>query len=246
MEEKILIQSDLYNVKKICWSVFLILTIVVNVVVFSIWNPLDIHDYQYAVVCCKKYNRYVDEYKKIAKECKRVGDMDGYAENLDWANYYKENYLAEARSDLFDEWNEYIVNNGPLYAICGAIAISLLLYLYLAKTALVVSNRRVYGKTFFGKRVDLPIDSISAIGSSWPKGIAVSTSSGKIVFLLIKNRNDIHACISNILVERQKSSVEQPAPQNIANDLKAYNELLTSGVITQEEFDAKKKQLLGL
>lgn len=31
-----------------------------------------------------------------------------------------------------------------------------------------------------------------------------------------------------------------------AAELKQYKELLDSGVITQEEFDAKKKQLLGL
>ena len=31
-----------------------------------------------------------------------------------------------------------------------------------------------------------------------------------------------------------------------ADELKKYKELLDSGVITQEEFDAKKKQLLGL
>lgn len=31
-----------------------------------------------------------------------------------------------------------------------------------------------------------------------------------------------------------------------AEELKTYKELLDTGVITQEEFDAKKKQLLGL
>jgi hypothetical protein len=31
-----------------------------------------------------------------------------------------------------------------------------------------------------------------------------------------------------------------------ADKLKMYKELLDSGIITQEEFDAKKKQVLGL
>ena len=31
-----------------------------------------------------------------------------------------------------------------------------------------------------------------------------------------------------------------------ADEIKKYKELLDMGVITQEEFDAKKKQLLGL
>lgn len=36
------------------------------------------------------------------------------------------------------------------------------------------------------------------------------------------------------------------AQQSNADELEKYNELLSKGVITQEEFDAKKKQLLGL
>ncbi len=37
------------------------------------------------------------------------------------------------------------------------------------------------------------------------------------------------------------------APARIsAQELKELKELLDSGIITQEEFDAKKKQLLGL
>ena len=38
------------------------------------------------------------------------------------------------------------------------------------------------------------------------------------------------------------------APQQVdaAEELQKYKQLLDSGVITQEEFDAKKKQLLGI
>lgn len=37
--------------------------------------------------------------------------------------------------------------------------------------------------------------------------------------------------------------VQQTSP---AEELKKFKELLDSGIITQEEFDAKKKELLGL
>ena len=40
-------------------------------------------------------------------------------------------------------------------------------------------------------------------------------------------------------------AAQAPKEPNI-DDLKKYKELLDSGIITQEEFDAKKKQLLGL
>ena len=41
-------------------------------------------------------------------------------------------------------------------------------------------------------------------------------------------------------------SSAQPAQVDTATQLKNFKDLLDSGIITQEEFDAKKKQLLGL
>ena len=46
---------------------------------------------------------------------------------------------------------------------------------------------------------------------------------------------------TSILSQSQQNIKKEPT-----DDLKKYKELLDSGVITQEEFDAKKKQLLGL
>ena len=44
----------------------------------------------------------------------------------------------------------------------------------------------------------------------------------------------------------EPAPVAQPAPATTSNELKQYKELLDMGIITQEEFDAKKKQLLDL
>ena len=115
---------------------------------------------------------------------------------------------------------------------------------------LTVTDKRVYGKATFGKRVDLPIDSISAVGTSALWGIDVGTSSGRIHFKLVKNKDKIHSELSKLLMERQHSEKQNNIPLNNstsnADELKKYKELLDGGVITQEEFDAKKKQLLGL
>ena len=97
----------------------------------------------------------------------------------------------------------------------------------------------------------MPIDSISAVGSCWPNGIAIATSSGRISFLMIKNRDEIHKCVSDLLIERQSkptstTTIKQEIPQSNADELKKYKELFDGGIITQEEFNAKKKQLLGL
>ena len=46
--------------------------------------------------------------------------------------------------------------------------------------------------------------------------------------------------------EQRKASAPASAPVSAADELKKFKELLDMGAITQEEFDAKKKQLLGL
>lgn len=46
-------------------------------------------------------------------------------------------------------------------------------------------------------------------------------------------------------LKQQNATANQSAPSQ-ADELKKFKDLLDSGVITQEEFDAKKKQLLGL
>ena len=124
---------------------------------------------------------------------------------------------------------------------------------WLKSYKLTVTDKRVYGNTSWGKQVDLPIDSISAVASSSLKGIAVATSSGRIVFNLIKNRDEVHSAISKLIIDRQskakpsvQTTIKQEIPQSNADELKKYKDLLDSGVISQEEFDAKKKQLLGL
>jgi len=47
-------------------------------------------------------------------------------------------------------------------------------------------------------------------------------------------------------VEYYSGSIPQKNVFVNAEELKKYKVLLDSGIITQEEFDAKKKQLLGL
>ena len=47
-------------------------------------------------------------------------------------------------------------------------------------------------------------------------------------------------------IERSKQQAAGVQPLSSADELKKFKELLDNGVITQEEFEAKKKQILGL
>ena len=130
------------------------------------------------------------------------------------------------------------------------------------KCALTVTDKRIYGKVGFGRRVDLPLRQVSAIGMGAFSNISVATSSGSLHFWLVKNKDEIYEVISGLLNEMQAPATVSAAPSddpaavapqpaidtesNNMEKLKKYKDLLDSGIITQEEFEAKKKQLLDL
>ena len=116
--------------------------------------------------------------------------------------------------------------------------------------SLTVTDKRVFGKAAFSQRVDLPFDKISSVAMCTFNGVGVATSSGKIKFLFCKNKDEIFNTISNVLLERQgkptETIIKQEVHQSNADELKKFKDLLDNGIITQEEFEEKKKQLLGL
>lgn len=132
---------------------------------------------------------------------------------------------------------------GVIVILAGAI-----IFWKMGKCALTVTNRQVIGKASFGKSVALPINQISAVALGYCKRITIATSSGKIHFWLLANRDAVHSALTKVINEVQVEKVHQasPAVQSNAEEIKQFKELLDSGVITQEEFDAKKKQLLGM
>ena len=73
---------------------------------------------------------------------------------------------------------------------------------------------------------------------------------GVIRFFWIDNNRLIATEIRNLINERQAntemdSSKNNPRPGAYLDELEKLKELLDSGVITQEEFVAKKKQILN-
>ena len=171
-----------------------------------------------------------------------------YMVALDNQAYYYNREFSESLAYAFG------FDNGANLALYPAVLISciigIVLYIRMSKVQITVTDKRVYGINVASKRVDLPFDSITAVGTSVFSGLAVSTASGSLKFTMLKNRDELHETISKLLVLRQDkvaSTVIKPEIQHSnADELKKFKDLLDSGIITQEEFDAKKKQLLGL
>ena len=108
--------------------------------------------------------------------------------------------------------------------------------------------RGCYGK-LVRRNIDLPIDSINSIEYVKQGGIiSIATSSQRIRFEFVLNAKEISDVVNELLRERQSNHGQATVINSAssADELKKYKDLLDSGIITQEEFDAKKKQLLGL
>ena len=127
----------------------------------------------------------------------------------------------------------------------------LIIYWGFSMCELSITENNVKGKTLFGKEVTLPLYMVSAYSTrKFFSTIAVATSSGVTKFSLIENYAEIGNVLSQKINERQERTTNEQKPSASSNssmdDLVKLKGLLDAGIITQEEFDAKKKQLLGL
>jgi len=244
-EEKVLIKSERYDVKKVLFA-FIVAGIVSALLLFCVdfsdwWNSYALRDekeeYDYMSQIYEEHSEqgycYYSQNEKLCdacKICKRFPVKVAYAFHCDQMSIELTFILML-----------------PLFLI------GFLVYFAIKNTEMIVTDKRIYGKVAWGKSVDLPVDSVSAIASIpiW-KGLSVSTSSGRISFRAIKNAGEIHSIIINLMKERQQSKAITVSTESFsvqkdeAEELKKFKELLDAGVISQEEFEAKKKQLLGL
>ena len=163
-------------------------------------------------------------------------------------------HLIVSYDTKYDNFGDvfYYLTEGSV-AIYFFLGIAFLVYSILlsmiCNSEIIVTNKRVYGKNNRGKQVDIPVDSISSVGTGAFNGISVASSSGRISFWGMLNSYDLHSTITNLLINRQKGvpTIEKKTePVGGAEEIIKYKNLLDAGIITQEEFDAKKKQLLGL
>lgn len=213
-----------------------------------------------------EYSTYSNKLKQVKEEAKSTEEYKKKEKEIEDSKLEYDESDTKVKQ-LENEKNKYIksyenMSNGlptNLFTFIGFLFLVItmffiIIYFYLSKMEITVTNKRVYGKKAFGQRIDLPFDVISVVGTLFLKGIVVGTASGKIRFLGIKNNKEIHKEISKLLNERQEkkhdiSAKEEKQKKNnigTAEELKKYKDLLDSGAITQEEFDTKKKQLLNL
>ena len=111
-----------------------------------------------------------------------------------------------------------------------------------------LSNKRFYYQKD-GLELEAPLEDIVAcsIGNGC---VVIKTQMGKISANHLENINEFSDAWKKLNFDKKRKqsaafSYQEPN-YGTADELKKFKELLDNGVITQEEFDAKKKQLLGL
>lgn len=125
-------------------------------------------------------------------------------------------------------------------------------------TVLVVcTNRRVLfidsGMIFGRKSSEIPLDSINA--TSYSKGLvlgSISVTNGAKTTVIESLQKDDAVKLNSVLQQvtaefkNQLHNATTAAPTSDLSQLRELKGLLDDGIITQDEFDAKKKQILGI
>ncbi len=115
--------------------------------------------------------------------------------------------------------------------------------LKMPKSEIIISDGLITGNESNGRGVNIPLDMVSSVRTGAFDSVIVTTGSKKYKFWLLDDKDKIVSYISKQIGKKTASTTNAVS---VPDDLKKYKELLDTGVITQEEFDAKKKQLLGL
>lgn len=168
-------------------------------------------------------------------------------------------YQCYHGSDYLEYTNifSYTSNENFIFVIIYIIGFSLILlqiiftlwYANNKKQSMVVDSSRVICKVGNKTKKEFLIQDISSVESYSAKGLRIKGAGINYKINRLTNADELKSYLMN-MIEKNKSDtpVASSNDNHLSNvdELKKYKELLDSGVITQEEFDAKKKQLLGL
>ena len=129
-----------------------------------------------------------------------------------------------------------------LFIINGVVYV---IYFLDLKKEMIIEDTKIICK--YGKKVrkEFFIKDIKTVEFTHLKGVKVKGDAFKYQINRLTNAEEIKSVIMETLSTIPKEVISTE-PNSNADELKKYKDLLDSGIITQEEFDAKKKQLLGL
>lgn len=115
-------------------------------------------------------------------------------------SFYEEFVMGYSlsRNEPF-KYGNHVANIALILALFFALFIPML-----CNSEMIITTKRIYGKTKFGKRVSIPLNNISFVSLSSFSGISLGTSSGIVKFYGVKDRNTVYEKVSQLLNNKQK------------------------------------------
>lgn len=188
-----------------------------------------------------------------------------YYNHAKQSSYYKgESFFNYFFGDFFD----YIFLVYEWYGVLIYVTAFLLVWKFVVKSmvgycSLNLDKDGVNGrvKNIFGRKtVQLPIEKVDSISVEnriidklyGGETVAIRSTSGLIRFMCVQNASEfVNETLNAIKAYKESNkTVSENVPVNANGDsleqISKLKEMLDNGIITQEEFNAKKKQLLGL
>ena len=121
--------------------------------------------------------------------------------------------------------------------------ITFLVFLFLSLMVnITITNKKIFGFTSKYTKVSVPIENIKSVSLINPYSISLKTSTGEFIYIFngFKNAPELVKTMEKMMPNNNEQSEKD------LDLLKKYKDLLDSGVITQLEFDTKKKEILKL
>ncbi len=234
MDENILIKSEHYQTKKvyiICVAIAAIIAIILCISLFVSHAQIKESLKEYYAT---QYEEYEDDwdfyqeapYKYPGLNVKKPDISDCYHIRGKSYNSYSGKWSFPSPSEIqevhpdrasyvqcaLDRWENQCSGDialGVMLRIAIPLAVALLCLLFhwlLITPSITITDKRIYGKSIFGKQLDLPLDKIASVGMvSTIKGISIATSAGTVRLSLVKNYAEMHNMLCNLIMKKQET-----------------------------------------
>jgi hypothetical protein len=203
-------------------------------------NKIDLDDFKAAAISGTDYKSLIDN-----AENKRTEEIKAQFEAAGVSDLWGTKKEVRVLPELLD--NDEIVK----YATSGFYNGNTVLMVCTNQRILFIDKGMVYGM----KSSEIPLDMVNSV--NYDKGLLLGSISivNGAVGTKIDNINKetapkmvaaIKAARLEFMNKDQPVTITEQPKENMADKLRQLKSLLDDGILTQEEFDDKKKQILGI
>lgn len=130
--------------------------------------------------------------------------------------------------------------------LAGLLLLITLYYIIDRENEIVISENKVICN--HGKKItkEFLVKDIKSVELAGMKGLKIRGNGVSYKISFVKNRDEVKSVIMDKLTSIPEEKIVTITQEDSADSIAKYKKLLDSGAITQEEFEAKKKQLLGV